>query len=186
MAEIWAKFTKNERNVSFGAAIVIIGWLVGVVSPGLGSGFGVGFLSALGAVAVIAIYYLKYAPNQNIQWPAPIETIVLAISALIALFAVLGLIQILGYLSIAGFLGIYFIALLAITAGAVLMFFGAWQEYQATAAKRAAAAPPTAAPTAAAPSAPAASAPPAAPAAPAAPPPAAPAPPAGDDGAPPA
>jgi len=130
VGEIWAKFNKNERNVAFGAAIVIVGWLVSIVSP-LGIGYGVGFLGALGAIAVLVIYYLKYAPNSNIQWPAPLQTIVLAISGIIAIVAVLQLIGLLGVLTIAGFFGLYLIALLAITAGAVLMAFGAWQEYQA-------------------------------------------------------
>ena len=67
MSAIWAKFNKNERNVSFGAAIVLIAWVVGLVGYG---GFGIEFLGALGAAAVLVIYYLKYAPNQNIQWPA--------------------------------------------------------------------------------------------------------------------
>jgi len=155
VGEIWAKFNKNERNVSFGAAIVIIGWLVSVVSP-FGIGYGIGLLGALGAAAVLAIYYLKYT-NSNIQWPAPLETIVLAISGIIAIVAVLQLIGLLGFLTLAGFFGLYLIALLAITAGAVLMAFGAWQEYQVAAGHRPA--------TTAAPSA-APSAPPAAPAAP--------------------
>ena len=126
MSEIWAKFNKNERNVSFGAAIVLVAWLVGLVGS---YGFGFGFLSALGAIVVLVIYYLKYAPNQNIQWPAPIPVIVVIISAIIAIGAILSLIQILGILSFAGFLGIYFIALLATTAGAVLMFFGAVRSW---------------------------------------------------------
>jgi hypothetical protein len=184
VAQIWAKFDKNERLVSFGAAIVIVGWLLGVFSA---YGFGYGILTALGAIAVLVIYYLKYAPNQNINWPAPVETIVLGISGIIAIVAILNLIQILGLLSIAGYFGLYFIALLAITAGGVVMAFGAWTEYQATAASRAAAAPP-AAPQAPAVAPPAA--PPAAQPAPAvAPPPAPPAaPPAAgpDDGNPPA
>jgi hypothetical protein len=189
VAEIWSKFNKNERLVSFGAGIVIIGWLLGVVSA---YGFGVGFLSALGAIAVLVIYYLKYAPNQNIQWPAPIETIVLAISAIIAVAAILNLVQVLGLLSIAGYFGLYFIALIAITGGGVLMAFAAWQEYQATAASRAAASPsaPAAAPTAAPPAAPAvppaSSAPPVDTAPPAAPPAAAPPTSADGDGTPPA
>jgi hypothetical protein len=167
VGEIWAKFNKNERNVSFGAAIVIVGWLVSLVSN---YSFGVGFLAVVGAVAVLAIYYLKYT-NSTIQWPAPIETIVLAISGVIAIVAVLQLIGRLGVLSFAGIDGgIYVIALLAITAGAVLMAFGAWQEYQVKAGYR----PPTTSASSAQP--------PAAPSAPAAPPPteSAPPPPSGD------
>ena len=34
MSAIWAKFNKNERNVSFGAAIVLIAWVVGLVGYG--------------------------------------------------------------------------------------------------------------------------------------------------------
>ena len=141
MAQIWAKFNKNERNVAFGAAIVLVAWVIGLVGT---YGYGIGFLSALGAVAVLVIYYLKYAPNQNITWPAPIPTIVLAISGIIAIVAVLSLIQILGVLSFAGLGGLYIVALLGVTAGAVLMAFGAWQEYQAMTASSAAATPPAA------------------------------------------
>jgi hypothetical protein len=158
VAQIWAKFNKNERNVSFGAAIVVVAWVIGLVGT---YGYGIGILSALGAVAVLVIYYLKYAPNQNISWPAPIPTIVLAISGIIAIVAVLSLIQILGILSLGGLGGLYVIALLGVTAGAVLMAFGAWQEYQAmTASSTSATTPPAQAqtsPAAPAPEPPAAS-----------------------------
>jgi hypothetical protein len=172
VGEIWAKFNKNERNVSFGAAIVIVGWLVGLLSNY--GGFGVGFLSAVGAAAVLAIYYLKYT-NSTIHWPAPIETIVLAISGIIAIVSVINLVGRLLVLTLAGSGLIYLIALLAVTAGALLMAFGAWQEYQIAQGHR----PPT---TSAPPAAP-----PSAPAAPSAPPPAESAPPSSyGDGNPPA
>jgi hypothetical protein len=51
--------------VAFGAAIVLVAWVIGLIGT---YGYGIGFLSALGAVAVLVIYYLKYAPNQNITW----------------------------------------------------------------------------------------------------------------------
>ncbi len=184
MAEIWAKFTKNERLVSFGAAIVLIGWLLGAISS---YGFGIGFLSALGAIAVLAIYYLKYAPNSNIQWPAPVPVIVLVISAIIAIVAVLNLVQILGIPQLRrDSSGLYFIALLAITAGAVLMFVRRVAGVPGDRRRARRGRPARRPDCRTRPPRPAASAPPAAPAAPAAPPPAAPAPPAGDDTAPPA
>ena len=51
--------------MAFGAAIVLVAWVIGLIGT---YGYGIGFLSALGAVAVLVIYYLKYAPNQNITW----------------------------------------------------------------------------------------------------------------------
>lgn len=138
MQEIWQKFNANERLVGIGAIVILIAWIVGIVSP---YGIGASTISLLGALAVLAIYYLKYAPNQNINWPAPIPTLVLGISAVVALLAVLTALQWLGVgLGFYGGLGI--VAILGQAVGAVIMVWGAWQEYQAQ-PKTAPPAPPT-------------------------------------------
>jgi hypothetical protein len=132
--EIWQKFNANERLVATGAVVVIIAWLVGVV---VGYGLGASTIGLLGAIGVLAIYYLKYAPNQNINWPAPIPTIVLAVAAIAALLILIQALSILRFLDAADAL----VAVGSIIGGA-LMAWGAWQEYQAM-PKTAPPAPPT-------------------------------------------
>lgn len=121
----WNKLNANERLAGIGAIVVIVGFIVSL----LGSyGFGANTLVLLGAIAVLAIYYLKYSPTQTMTWPAPIPTIVLAISAIAALLAILGALPALGLL---GGLGLYSLGAILTVVGAVIMVWGAWQEYQA-------------------------------------------------------
>jgi multisubunit Na+/H+ antiporter MnhG subunit len=121
----WNKLNANERLAGIGAIVVIVGFIVSL----LGSyGFGANTLVLLGAIAVLVIYYLKYSPTQTMTWPAPIPTIVLAISAIAALLAILGVLPALGLL---GGLGLYTLGAILTVIGAVIMVWGAWQEYQA-------------------------------------------------------
>jgi hypothetical protein len=121
------KLNANERLVAIGAVIVGISWIVGAAGAfGLGSGI----LSLLGAIAVLAIYYIKYSPTQTMTWPMPVQTIVLGISGVMALLAVLGLVGWLGVLGGFGF-GLYFLSVIGGAVGSVIMAWGAWQEYQA-------------------------------------------------------
>jgi hypothetical protein len=122
--EIWNKFNANERLVAIGAAVVIVAWLVGVLVTKYGIGGST--IGLLAAIAVLVVYYLNYAPNQNVNWPAPIPTIVLIVSAIGALFI---LIQDVGLLRALG--GLDAIVLLGSIVGGALMLWGAWQEYQA-------------------------------------------------------
>jgi hypothetical protein len=125
--EIWQKFNANERMAAIGAGIVIVAWLVGIVSP---YGIGSSTLALLGALAVLAVLYLKYAPNQNITWPAPIPVIVLAISGIVALIAVVNLLQ---WLSLLGGAPLtVLLALIGTAVGGALMAWASYQEWQTT------------------------------------------------------
>ena len=119
--EVWAKLNANERLVGYGAIIVIIAGLLGAVGGSISYGF-------LTAIVVLVIYWLKYT-NSTINWPAPIPTIVLVITAITALFSVLGLLALMAIF----FLGLYGISILASVIGVLVMLYGAWREYQATA-----------------------------------------------------
>jgi hypothetical protein len=125
--EVWNKLNPRERLTASGALVVMLGWILSIA----GYGAGAGTVSLLGAIAVLAILYLKYTPNQNITWPAPIPTIILAISAIVALLAALDVLTSLNFLRIFGF-GLGIIALIVEAIGAALMVWGAWQEYQLT------------------------------------------------------
>ena len=118
------KLNANEKQVIYGAIIVVIAWLVGAISGFGFLGSGSGDLAA--AVAVAVIYWLKYQPNQ-INWPVPPQTIVLVIAAVAAFFAVLALVTWLGFVGIS----LYSLAVILNAVGCVVMAYGAWNEYQA-------------------------------------------------------
>lgn len=120
------RLNANERLAAIGAGIIVISALVSVVT----GGFGIVTLPLLGALAVLAIYYLKYAPNQSVNWPAPIQLIVLGIAAVVAVLAVLAALQWVGALGAFG-LGLFTLAIIGTAVGAVIMVWGAWQDYQA-------------------------------------------------------
>lgn len=124
LQDAWNKFNPRERMTAAGAGIVVLAWIVGLVARG----FGVGSIALVGAIAVLAVLYLKYAPNQNINWPIAPSLIVLGISAIVALFAVITLLEWLGYTSLLGIPGI--LSLLLYAGGGAVMAWGAWQEYQ--------------------------------------------------------
>ena len=118
----WNKLNANEKLVMYGAAIAVVAFLVGVAS----GGFGTGTLDLVAAIAIAVIYWLKYSPNK-MTWPAPVQTIVLAIAGIAALFAILALVGWIGFL---GF-GLYGIAIILNAVGCGVMAYGAWKEYQA-------------------------------------------------------
>jgi hypothetical protein len=124
IAEFWKKLNSNEKMVMYGAIIVVVAFLIGVAgSYGLGSAS----TDLIAAIAIAVIYWLKYSPNK-INWPVPMETIVLAIAGISALFAVLAALGALAYLFLFGLSGI---AVLVNAVGCGVMAYFAWKEYQA-------------------------------------------------------
>jgi hypothetical protein len=154
--EVWNKFNSRERLTAIGALIVAVGWIIGLAGS---FGLGGNTIALLGAIAVLVILFLKYSPNQNITWPAPVSLINLAISGIVAVLALLGLVQWLQFGGLGSFFGAAIIAAIVTAVGAALMTWGAWQEYQVTkpattSAPASSSAPPPAAPPPAAPAAP--------------------------------
>jgi hypothetical protein len=128
---MWGKLNANERLAATGAVVVLIAWLVGIVT---GYGFGVGTIPLLAAIGLLVVYYLKYAPNQTVNWPMPIPTIALGISAIAALLAILTLLQWIGFLgTFAGFFAGVLLSIVVSAVGTGLMAYGTWKEYQETA-----------------------------------------------------
>lgn len=119
------KLNANERLVTIGAVIVIISFLIGMVAA---YGIGAGSIPLVGALAVLVIYFLKYSPTQSMTWPMPVQTIVLAISAISVVLAIIGVLPVLGLL---GLLGIGVLAGLGTLVGSAIMAWGSWQDYQA-------------------------------------------------------
>jgi hypothetical protein len=153
--EVWNKLNPRERLTAWGALIVALSWIVSLA----GYGVSAGTVSLLGAIAVLAVLYLKYSPNQSITWPAPIPTVILGISAIVALLAAIDVLTSLRYLGLFGF-GVGLIALILEAIGAALMVWGAWQEYQLTKPATTAGSPPSSLPPASPPPAPTPTTPP--------------------------
>ena len=120
----WNKLNANEKLVMYGAGLAVIAFLIGAI--GSGGYFGSGGGDLIAAIAVAVIYWLKYSPNK-INWPAPVQTIVLVIAGIAAIFALLGLLAWVGFFG----LGLYGIAILVNAVGCGIMAYGAWKEYQA-------------------------------------------------------
>ena len=152
--EVWNKLNPRERLTAIGALVVGLGWIIGLAGS---FGLGGNTIALVGAIVVLVILFLKYSPNQSVTWPAPIPTIVLAISAIVALLALIGLLQ---WLSLGGlsYFGAAIIAAIVTAVGAALMAWGAWQEYQVT--KSAVGSSPTSVPPASPPPAPTPTTPP--------------------------
>ena len=127
--QFMSKLNANERMAFWGAVIVLI---VSVI--------GTNWFTAILSAAVVVIYYLKYSPTSNINWPIEVEVINLMLSGVIGLLAVIGLLGIVGIGGLMGGFGFGFLGglyiLIVIAAivnaiGAAMMVLGTWREYQA-------------------------------------------------------
>ena len=70
--EVWNKLNPRERFTTFGVGMVVVGFLLSVLDYSAGGTT----LSLLAALGVLAVFYIKYSPNSNVNWPAPVPTIV--------------------------------------------------------------------------------------------------------------
>jgi len=122
--EFWKKLNANEKMVMYGAIVVVVAFLVGIVGS---YGFGSASTDLIAAIAVAVVYYLKYGPNK-INWPAPVETIVLVIAGIAAIFAILGALTALSFLFA---FGLYGISVIINAVGCGVMAWFAYKEYQA-------------------------------------------------------
>ena len=139
--EFWKKLNANEKMVMYGAAIVVVAFLVGLVGS---YGFGSASTDLIAAIAIAVLYRLKYSPNK-INWPAPVPTIVLVIAGIAAFFAILAALTTIGLLF--GF-GLFGISLIINAIGCAIMAWFAYKEYQAMPKATPPATPPTAPPAA--------------------------------------
>ena len=163
--EVWNKLNPRERFTTFGVGMVVVGFLLGVLSYSAGGTT----LSLLAALAVLVVFYLKYSPTSNVNWPAPVPTIVLGLSVVALIAAALEVLRWVSFI-LNNLFGLWSVGTIIILVGTIVMVWQSWIEYQAAQPASSAAAP--AASAAAAPTAGAAP-PPAAPAAPDAAPPSA-------------
>lgn len=133
------KLNANEKQVIYGAIIVVVAYVIGAISGFGYLGSGSGDIAA--AIAIAVIYWLKYQPNP-IRWPLPPQTLVLAIAGVAVFFAVLAVIGWLGFIGVT----LFSLAIILNAIGCGVMALGAWAEYQAL--PKAAPPPPPAPPAA--------------------------------------
>ncbi len=135
LEQIWSKLNARERRAVIGAGLIVLSWLLGIVlSGGLYGVVGAGGIGLLGALAVLGVVYLRYSPTSKVSWPAPYPTILVGISAVVAVIALLQFLQL---VSVLGLLATYggatvVLVLLVDWAGAALMLWGAYEEWQAS------------------------------------------------------
>jgi hypothetical protein len=120
--EIWNKLNANERFVGYGGVVLVVVALIGFVL-GWGSSATFGLLAGLIALGIL---YVKYAPNMNITWPAPVPLILLVVGGIALILLLLQLLPSLRFIA-----GVDALVIIGLPLGAALVTWGAWQEYQA-------------------------------------------------------
>ena len=144
--EILAKLTQNEKLIGIGAAVVAVAWLVGwLITDSWYSASGaqtMGLLALVAAIVAVVVLYLKYAPNMNITWPAPLPVILLGVAAVAGVVALIGLLQAFTYDPFAGFGNLIgakadkpimlYVAALGVVVGAGLMVYAAYLDWTAS------------------------------------------------------
>ena len=84
----------------------------------------------LAAIAVLVVLYLKYAPNMNITWPAPVATILLGAAGVsLVCSALMTLLQLTSPYGIADWPLFAWVAVLGMLAGGAVMTWFAYQEF---------------------------------------------------------
>jgi hypothetical protein len=149
LQEIWAKISARDRFVVYGAAAVLVGWIVGefiaTISPCAGTGFNCGTYSYFAAgnagtfailglvlgIAAAVIVYLKVAPNMNITWPMPVAQILLGVCAATLVCGALVVLMQLSY-GLGGAPVTMWIADLIFVGGGAVMAWFSYQEYLTT------------------------------------------------------
>jgi hypothetical protein len=156
--ELWAKVSAREKLVVYGAALAVVGVIVGLIFASVNACAGLGNLGNLGAlcpsinyftwdtagifvwltliaaVASLVVVYLHAAPNMNITWPMPYAQILLGVAGATALFAIL---IVLGQLIRAGGFGtnppvLMYVADVMVVAGGVLAAYAAYMDWTAS------------------------------------------------------
>lgn len=154
--ELWAKVSAREKLVVYGAALAVLGVLVGLIlatkSYGGGAIAGVTipgvsinyftwdtagifvWLTLIAAVASLVVVYLHVAPNMNITWPMPYAQVLLGVAGATAVLAIL---IVLGQLIRSGGFGpeppiFMYVADVMVVGGGVLAAYAAYMDWTAS------------------------------------------------------
>jgi hypothetical protein len=153
--QLWAKVSAREKLVVYGAALAVVGVIVGLIFASVNACAGLGDLGGLGAlcpsinyftwdtagifvwltliaaVASLVVVYLHAAPNMNITWPMPYPQILLGVAGATLVCAAL---IVLGQLIRAGGFGsnppiFMYVADVMVVAGGALAAYAAYMEW---------------------------------------------------------
>jgi hypothetical protein len=138
--EILAKLNQNEKLVGGGALAVVVGWVLGLILTegwyGASGAQALGLIALAAAIVAVVVLYLKYAPGQNITWPAPVPMIMLIVGGAAVAAGVIGLLMAVVYdpYGLLGALGIskpilLYVATIVVAGGGGVMAWGGYQEW---------------------------------------------------------
>ncbi len=154
--ELWAKVSAREKLVVYGAALAVLGVLVGLIlaTQSYGGGNIGGYpipsvsvnyftadtagifvwLTLIAAIASLVVVYLHIAPNMKITWPMPYAQILLGVAGATLVCAVL---IVLGQLIRSGGFGpnppiFMYIADVLVVAGGALAAYAAYMDWTAS------------------------------------------------------
>ena len=124
--EVWNKLNPRERFTTFGVGMVVVGFLLSVLDYSAGGTT----LSLLAALGVLVVFYLKYSPSSNVNWPAPVPTIVLGLSVVALIAAALEVLRWVSFI-LNNLLGLWSAGTIIILVGTIVMVWQSWLEYHA-------------------------------------------------------
>ena len=125
-----SKLNQNEKLAVYGA----IASIVGPILATLGFGFGVGWLTLLLALAMLAIVFLPQLSPQT-TLPGSKGSLMLVVGGIAAVSAALALLGSFGFLALFGSDILFVLGWLIGIAGGLLMGWAGWQEFQAEGGK---------------------------------------------------
>jgi hypothetical protein len=126
----FSKLTQNEKLAVYGAVASI----VGPVLASMGFGLGVGWLTLLLAIAMLAIVFLPQLSPQT-TLPGSKGSLMVIVGGIAAVSAALALIGSLGWLGFIATNFLFVLGWLVGIAGGLLMGWAGWQEFQAEGGK---------------------------------------------------
>jgi hypothetical protein len=126
----FGKLNSNEKLAVYGAIASVVGPILATV----GFGFGVGWLTLILALAMLAIVFMPQLSPQT-QLPGSKGSLMLVVGGIAAVSAALALLSSLGWLGLFGANIVWVLGWLIGIAGGLLMGWAGWQELQAEGGK---------------------------------------------------
>jgi hypothetical protein len=126
----FGKLNSNEKLAVYGAIASVVGPILATV----GFGFGVGWLTLILALAMLAIVFMPQLSPQT-QLPGSKGSLMLVVGGIAAVSAALALLSSLGWLGLFGANIVWVLGWLIGIAGGLLMGWAGWQEFQAEGGK---------------------------------------------------